>query len=109
MKEIRILTGVRAVTAAGTPERINEEANKLRSQVISIVIRANTGNAGLIYVGFDPASATAGAAAYALSPGETSPPIDVSQFADAYVDLQNVWLDAETSGDGVSFIAIEVI
>lgn len=108
MKELKLVTDQRAVTAAGTPERLNEETNKYKALIISITIRANVGNAGDVYVTPLDLKATASTDGYILAPGETLT-LDVSQFLDAYLDLQNIWIDAANNGDAVSYVAFEVI
>lgn len=106
--ELKIITDQRAVTAAGTPERLNEETSQYRAKVISVTIRALTGNAGNIYVAGPAERTTTTTDGYILAPGETLT-LDVSKYLDAYIDLQNIWIDAATSGDGVCYVAFEVI
>lgn len=108
MPELNIITDQRAVTAAATPERINEETNENAAKVISIIIRANTGNAGVIYVAGPQQKATITTDGYILSPGETLT-LDVSQIYDAYLNLQKIWIDAANNGDGITYTAFEVI
>lgn len=105
MKEINIITDVRAVTAAGTPERINEETNKYRAKVIYITIRAHGTNAGLLYFAESYARASSTEGRY-LGPGETWT-LSVAEVC-GVIDLQNIWVDAANSGDGFSYDAIEV-
>jgi len=104
--EIKLLTAQRAVTAAGTPERIKEAPEWQESKVIAVTIRANTGNAGFIYVS---SSILASAAfGYVLTAGETLT-LDVSKFFDAYLDLSKILIDASVNGDGISYVAFEVL
>ena len=105
--EIKLLTAQRAVTAAATPEKIKEAPEWQESKVISITIRANTGNAGVIYLSGIALTASA-AFGYILSAGETIT-LDVSKFFDAHIDLSKVWIDASVNGDGISYVAFEVL
>ena len=107
MHEIRLITAQRAVTAAGTPEKIKEALESLQNKVISITIRAHTGNAGFIYVAYEQSAASA-AFGYVLSAGEVLP-LDVHDIYDGYLDLSKIWIDASVNGDGISYIAFEVI
>jgi len=108
MPEIRILTAQRAVTAAGTPEKIKEASEFHKNKVIAIRIRAKVSNAGDIYITSTDQRASASSAGDILAPGEVHP-IDVHDFVDGYLDLAEIWIDAANSGDGISYMAIEVI
>ena len=107
MHEIRLITAQRVVTAAGTPEKIKEALESLQNKVISIQIRAHTGNAGVIYVAYEQLAASA-AFGYVLAAGETLT-LDVHDIYDGYLDLSKIWIDASVDGDGISYIAFEVI
>lgn len=104
---MRLYVDNRAVTAAGTPERLNEEANAYRRYVLSVTIRALTTNAGNIYVAGRQDRATITTDGFILSAGETLT-LDVSQFFDEQIDLQDIWIDADVNGDAVCFVAFEV-
>lgn len=107
MREIGLITAQRAVTAAGTPEKIKEAPEEFQSKVISVTLRAHTGNAGFIYVAYNKIAASA-AFGYVLAAGETLT-LDVHDIIDGFLDLSKIWIDAATSGDGISYIAVEVI
>lgn len=108
MPELKILTAQRAVTAAGTPEKIKEAPETFQAKVISITIRANTTNAGNIYLrNGDDLSAVA-TTCYILTAGEVIT-IDLNQIYDAWLDLSHIYIDASVNGDGISYIAFEVI
>lgn len=107
MNEIKFITAQRAVTAAGTPEKVKETPESHQHKVISLTIRAHTGNAGEIYVAYERAAASA-AFGYILSAGEVLT-LDVHDIYDGYLDLAKIWIDASVSGDGISYIAFEVI
>lgn len=109
MYEIKILTDQRAVTAAGTPEQIQETGGGVDTKVIAIRVRAKTGNAGDVYVTYEDLRASASTDGDILAPGEVWT-LDVSQLGfDAYVDLSRVWIDAANNGDAVSYTAVRVI
>lgn len=108
MPEIEILTAQRAVTAAGTPEKIKEAPETVDSHVIAILITANHDNAGLVYVVNEGERASASTVGRKLTP-DKDVLLDVSQFADAWLDLSKIWIDAANSGDGISYIAFKVI
>ena len=107
MHEIKLITQQRVVTAAGTPEKIKEALESLQNKVISITIRAHTGNAGFIYIAYEQSVASA-AFGYILTAGEVLT-LDVHDIYDGYLDLSKIWIDAATSGDGISYVAFEVI
>lgn len=103
-----MFTGQRAVTAAGTPEKIKETPEFHKYKVISILIRANTGNAGNIFIVNTEDRASASTVGYILAAGETFI-LDVHDFLDGYLSLAEIWIDAGTSGDGISYAAFEVV
>lgn len=107
MHEITCLTAQRLVTAAGTPERVKEAPEWQHSKIICVTFRAHTANAGNVYLAFSN-GVTFATDSYLLSPGETLT-LDVSKFMDAYIDLSKVWIDAANNGDGISYVAFEVI
>jgi len=108
MHEIRLITAQRAVTAAGTPEKLKEAPEFQQERFISITIRAKTGNAGFIYVCHWDDRATITTEGHVLSPGETMP-LDVHDIYDGYIDLSKIAIDAGTSGDGISYYGFEVV
>ena len=107
MPEIKLFTAQRVVTAAGTPEKIKEAPEFQQVKVISIMIRAHTGNAGVIYVAYETMLASA-AFGYILAAGEVAI-LDVHDIYDGYIDLSKVWIDSSVNGDGISYTAFEVI
>ena len=108
MHEIKIITNQRVVTAAGVPEKVKEAPEFQKAWVISITIRAKTGNAGFIYVCHWDDRATITTEGHILSAGETLL-LDVHDIYDGYIDLSKIWIDASVNGDGISYIAFEVI
>lgn len=107
MQEIGFITSQRAVTSAGTPEKVKEAPEQQKNKVIALTVRAHTGNAGFIYVAYDQNAASAGFG-YVLAAGETLT-IDIHDVIDGFLDLSKIWVDASVNGDGISYIAIEVI
>lgn len=79
------------VTTAGTAVAIGSGGVKARN----ITVRALSGNTGDIYLGSSTVSSTDG---FPLSPGEV---ITVPAG-----DLNDYYIDAETSGDKIRYIAI---
>ena len=106
--EIGIITAQRAVTAAGTPEKLKEAPEWEHSKMISVKIRAKTGNAGDIYITNETDRASASTVGEVLAAGEFIV-LDVHDFPDAYLNLSKIWIDAATSGDGISLTAFEVL
>ena len=83
----RLVAGEKTVTTAGTPEALAASQTVLRG----VTVRAKASNTDSILVGpqADPV--------FPLEPGEA---------VVLYVgNLDDVWLDAATSGDGVSYLA----
>ena len=107
MPEIKLFTAQRVVTTATTPEKIKEAPEWQKSKVISIMIRAHTGNAGFIYVSYEQSAASA-AFGYILAAGETLI-LDVHDIYDGFLDLSKIWIDSSIDGDGISYVAFEVI
>ena len=105
--EIKFRTAQRAVTTATTPEKLKEAPEQTENKFISLTIRAKTGNAGNLYVTMNGHAASA-AFGHILAPGETMP-LDVSMFPDGYIDISKIWIDAATSGDGLSYYGFEVL
>lgn len=88
------ISGHREVATAKTPVRLAEH----RVMVARLDVWALATNGGKVYVGAENVSAVAGY--------ETGAPLDAGDtiwFED--VDLSTIWLDAETSGEGVTWLA----
>jgi len=103
--EIGIITAQRAVTAAGTPEKLKEAPEWQDNLVIAVLIRANEDNTGLIYITDAYRVADITTQGYALSPGETLE-LDASQFQEYTIDLAHYYIDAAVSGDGIRYVAV---
>ncbi len=107
-KDIIILTAVRAVTAAGTPEKVKEAPEQEFNKVLSVTIRSTGGNAGDVYVTNEEQRGAAATQDYILAPGETIT-LDVHDILGSFIDLSKLWIDAANSGDSISYIAFEVV
>lgn len=108
MREIGIITGQRVVSASGTPEKLKEEPEWEHSKVIVVRIRAQTGNAGNIFITNETDKASASSVGDILAPGELYI-LDVHDIIDAHLNLSKLWIDAANSGDGVTYTAFEAI
>lgn len=104
MKEAYVKTCRRSVTAAGTPELL-ETGVPAFYVVKSVTIRADEANVGNIYLG-DSNRVSSTDYSYILAPGEA---IDLSATElgeDFYIFMTQLWIDADTNGNALSFIAI---
>lgn len=84
--------GQQSVSTAGTAEALNGGTSLT---VKSITIKADGGNGGNIYVGDSSVTSSNG---FVLSSGES-----VSLAID---DVSTVFIDADNSGEGVSWVAV---
>ena len=90
-----LLSGEKTVTAAGTAEALVAAARR----VYSVLVKAKIGNTGQVYLGgSDVASGTNDG----LDPGES-----VSLAARTAFDLADLFVDVDTSGEGVDFYAMK--
>jgi hypothetical protein len=104
MPLIEVVTDQRAVTLAGTPEQIYEG---IPLEVVVINIRAEADNTGNIYITTNTNRDSASSEGDILQPGENIE-YDVRELGfDAFLDLSQIWIDADTSGDGVSYSAFK--
>jgi len=71
-------------------------------------LRANTGNVGNIYVRNGDDVSACSTTSFILTAGEVLT-LDVHDIYDGYLDLSKIWIDADTSGDGISYVAFEVL
>ena len=88
------LAGEKTVTAAGTAEAI-----AVAKRVKSVVVIAKAGNAGQVYVGGSDVAATTNDG---LDAGET-----LAFEAAGWMDLADIYLDVDTSGEGIDFYAVK--
>jgi len=90
------VSGQKTIAIAGT-------AQPLGSQAVNsaLVIKALAANSGLVFIGCDAEGTVSAGSGFQLAAGEQV----VLRFAG---DLAHVWLDAEVSGEGVCWMALEV-
>lgn len=104
MKEAYVKTCRRSVTTAGTPEGF-EDGIPAFYAVRCITIRADATNVGNLYLG-DSNRVSATDYSYILAPGETVS-LDATVISqNHYIMLTQLWIDADTDGNALSFIAI---
>jgi hypothetical protein len=84
------------VTTAGTRQRLNASALKVRRAIIT----AHTNNRDAVVIGGSTVVAALGTAGAATRRGTPLFPNDTVSVD--YDDLTNIWIDAVVSGDGVS-------
>lgn len=88
-----VVHGQDTVSTSGTAVQLNGGTSQHIPNGAALVVRANGGNAGVIYVGDSSVSSSNG---FELAAGES-----VSLHVD---DVDAVWIDAASGGDGVSWI-----
>lgn len=87
-------TGQDSVSTAGTAEALNGGSSQAVPRGAEVAVKALSGNAGTVYVGFD--SSVSSSDGFELGPG--------SSVSMAVSEVSNVYVDADNSGDGVSWI-----
>lgn len=92
-----VRSGQTTVTTAGTAVPLTTTAVRCTR----VIIQALEGNTGAIYVGNDGAGDVSSANGFVL--GSTAGTNDRVELACG--DTANIWLDAATNGEGVSWIA----
>lgn len=104
--EMYVKTCRRSVTTAGTPEPF-ETGNPNFYKVKACTIRADATNTGNLYVG-DSNRVSSTDYSYILAPGETVSlnVMDSDRYGDKYIYLTQIWIDADTDGNALSFIAL---
>ena len=85
------ISGQKSVTTAGTAVALASS-----TEIISVVIKAKSGNTGNIYVGDSTVDSSTG---YILGPG------DAVSFD--MTDLAAVYIDSDVNGEGVSWLAVQ--
>jgi len=86
-----IISGQKNVSSAGTAEALGSATD-----IISVTIKAKSSNTGNIYVGGSDVSSSNG---LILEPGDAVS-LDIN-------DLSTVYIDADTNGEGVSYLALK--
>lgn len=90
-----LLTGEKTVAAAGTAEKLVAASQRVKA----VTMTAKTGNIGQVYVGGSDVASTTNDG---LDAGET-----LSIEAVGWMDLANLYIDADTNGEGVDFYAVK--
>jgi len=86
-----VMSGRKTVAVAGTAEPLGPD-----TEILSVTVKALSGNSGNIYVGDEDVNSGNG---YVLAPGEA---------VDVEIDnLKKVYIDADVSGDGVCWLAVK--
>jgi hypothetical protein len=88
-------SGTKTVTAAGFPERLLDQPYG----IVTLDVTALSGNSGAVYVGDRNVSSTHGQEL--VVPSGSGDTITLTD------DPYNVWLDVETNGDGVKWLAYD--
>ena len=90
-----ILAGEKTVAAAGTAETL--VAATKRAKAVTIIAKA--GNTGQVYVGGSDVASTTNDG---LDAGES-----ITIEAVGWLDLVGIYLDVDTSGEGIDFYAVK--
>src|SRR4030042_2153382 len=101
--DLKIISARKTVTAAGTRQTLaTGPSGEVR--VRALRIRALTSNTGNVYFGSSDVSSSAGDI---LAPGEVwDVSVDMEEWkAGIAINLTSIWLDVDTSGEGVSYTA----
>ncbi len=91
------------VTTAGDAEALMEATKFELARVYSFKVRARLTNTGLIYIGNSTVDDTTGDI---LSPGESIWYETIEFGLDRYLNLTQIFIDADISGEGISFTAL---
>ena len=89
-----LLSSEKTVTAAGTAEALHSG-----QRVTQVTIIAKAGNTGQVYVGGSDVASTTNDG---LDAGDT---LDI--VASGSLDLKDIYIDADTNGEGVDFYAVK--
>lgn len=88
--------GFKVVASAGTPVRLSSAPLTVASVRLQPLSAPGVENVGNVYIGTQNMNKTTGAGVYAiLSPEQ----VEGFQFL-GYVDLGQLWIDADNNGDG---------
>lgn len=93
-----LIDGRKVVAAAGTAEKLAAS-----TAIRSVTITAETDNTGIVVVGDD--TVVAALATRRGTPLNAGDSMTLEAARDAVDDLNQVWLDATVSGDGVTYSA----
>jgi len=104
MREAYVKTCRRNVGTAGIPELFETGVPAIYA-VKAVSIRADADNNGNIYLG-DSNRVSSTDYSYIMAPGEVIDLSAVPLGPDYYIFLTQLWIDADTDGNSLSFIAI---
>lgn len=90
-----LLASEKSVAAAGTAEALSSSSQRVRS----LTVIAKTTNSGQVYVGGSDVASTTNDG---LAPGDA---LEVP--ADTWIDLNDIYIDVDTGGEGVDFYAVK--
>ena len=90
-----LLASQKTVAAAGTAESISSTSQR----VTGVTIAAKTSNTGQVYVGGSDVASTTNAG---IAPGDA---LEIP--SESWLDLNDVYIDVDTNGEGVDFYAVK--
>ena len=90
-----LLASEKTVTSAGTAEALVGSSQRVRS--LTLVAKAS--NTGQVYIGGSDVSSSTNDG---LEPGDV-----VTIPAETWLDLNDIYIDADNSGEGVDFYAVK--
>ena len=102
-KDFKPFSNQTDITTAGTRQSLTGNTDISVMRVKAITIRAHSANTGRVYVGNRGVLNTNG---YILDPGE-SISISVLEVDNAFINVAEIWLDTETSGNDVSYFGLQ--
>lgn len=100
MANSNLFSGSKLVAAAGTAVQVGDGGQKFGSVILFGVKAKNTSNTGQVYVGWSATACVIPIAAGA----SLSLSVDVANNA----SLGDLWVDADTNGDGVAYMLTEI-
>jgi hypothetical protein len=100
--KLALKSGSKTVTTAGTSVALVASSTWARG----LRLAAPAGNAGAVYLGDSGVASTNG---LALAPGDIVSFTEIFGVEDGAVNLANVYVDAATNGDKVTFAYLEPV
>ena len=89
-----LVSSEKTVSASGTAEALSSS-----QRVKSVTVIAKTGNTGQVYVGGSDVASTTNDG---LAPGDA---LEVG--SEGWLDLNDIYVDADTNGEGVDFYGVK--
>lgn len=100
-----MISGNKAVTTSGTEVRlIAQTAEALARCCAELTITGKTANTNKVYV---DATSSVSTTVFGVSL-EADQSIKFGPFEENVIDLSNIWLDADTNGEGVTYVGVQV-